>query len=196
MKNSQGVFATMFVFVLFCTACAARPHNEAGPHRESQANFDRAFLENRFHYYEEQSTITQLCLEKAQRSELRSFCYTLSNLQPDRSMALKNWLASWYAASPTTAASEEEHSAEYFQSIISEARSATGSEFENALLNGLRLHHHHGIDDLNSCVDKANHSELKQWCSTVLFEEKRETNQMTAWICSWFRDCLEKPLPE
>ena len=182
--------------VLLCGSCSARTYKEAAPHPESIGNFDRAFLQKRIHYYEEQSTMTQLCTQKAERPELKSFCETVSTLQPDRSASLKDWLSMWYAASPTAAASQKEHSSEYFQSFVSRARSATGSEFESAILRALRLHHHHGIDDLGSCVAKANHSDLKQWCSAMLFEEKRETNQMTSWICSWFNDCIEKQLPE
>ena len=196
MNSDKGFFAIALISVVFCTACAARPYKEGELHPKSKASLDRGFLQNRIHYYEEQSNMTQLCKEKADRSELRSFCYTLSTLQPERSTTLRNWLASWYAASPTAAASEEEHSSEYFQSFIAKARSTTGPEFDEALLSGLRLHHHHGIADLDSCVAKANHSELKQWCSMMLFEEKREINQMTAWICSWFKDCFETPLPE
>jgi len=196
MKGSKTIFAaTVISAVLLCSSCSARTYKEAEPHPESIANFDRAFLQNRIHYYEEQSTMTQLCTQKAERSELKSFCETISTLQPDRSASLKDWLGMWYAASPT-AASQKEHSSEYFKSFVSKARSATGSEFESAILIALRLHHHHGIDDLESCVANANHSELKQWCSLMLFEEKREINQMTTWICSWLKDCIEKPLPE
>ena len=197
MKGSESIFVAAVVSaVLFCSSCSARTYKEAEPHPESIANFDRAFLQNRIHYYEEQSTMTQLCAEKAERLELKSFCETISTLQPDRSATLKDWLGTWYTASPTAAASQEEHSSEHFQSFVSQARSATGPEFEIDILSALRLHHDHGIDDLESCVDKASHSDLKQWCSAMLFEEKREINQMTSWICSWFKDCIETPLPE
>ena len=197
MKRSESIFVAAVVSaVLVCSSCSARTYKEAEPHSASIANFDRAFLQNRIHYYEEQSTMTQLCAEKAERLELKSFCETISTLQPARSASLKDWLGVWYAASPTAPASKEEHSSEYFQSFVSKARSASGSEFEDAILSALRLHHHHGIDDLEGCTAKANHSELKQWCSMMLFEEKREINQMTAWICSWLKDCIEKQLPE
>jgi uncharacterized protein (DUF305 family) len=197
MNERKAVFVSLLISVVcVCVSCAVRPDTRAEPHPQSSASFDRDFLQSRIHYYEEQSTMTQLCTQKAERSELNSFCETISKLQPDRSASLQEWLQNWYSSSPTAAASREEHSSEYFKSFASKARSATGSEFESAILSALRLHHHHGIDDLESCVAKANHSELKQWCSLMLFEEKREINQMTIWICSWLKDCIEKPLPE
>ena len=197
MNGNKSFFVVVVISTaLLCGSCSARTYKEAEAHPTSSAGFDRDFLQNRIHYYEEQSTMTQLCIQKAKRSELMSFCETLSKLQPDRSASLKNWLRTWYAALPTAAASQEEHSSEYFKSFVSKASSATGSEFELDILSALRLHHHHGIDDLGSCVAKANHSELKQWCSLMLFEEKREINQMTSWICSWLKDCIETPLPE
>jgi uncharacterized protein (DUF305 family) len=197
MKGNKRLFVAVMIFAaLLCGSCSARTYKETESHPTSSAGFDRYFLENRIHYYEEQSTMTQLCAQKAERVELKNFCETISRLQPDRSASLKEWLRVWYAASPTAAASQEEHSSEYFQSFVSEARSATGPEFDRLILSALRLHHHHGIDDVESCAAKSNHLELKQWCSMMLFEEKREINQMTSWICSWFKDCVETPLPE
>jgi uncharacterized protein (DUF305 family) len=193
-RNKALLRIAILCATLLCISCAARPAKEA--HANPAGGFDRDFLQNRVHYYEEQSTMTQMCTQKAEQIELKSFCETISKLQPDRSASLKDWLRVWYAASPTATTSREEHSSEYFQSFVSTARSATGPEFENAILSALRLHHHHGIDDLGSCVANANHSELKQWCSMMLFEEKREMNQMISWICFWFKDCLETPLPE
>jgi uncharacterized protein (DUF305 family) len=197
MRGSKTILlGTVFSAVLVCGSCAARTYKEAEPHPGSTASFDRNFLQDRFHYYEEQSIMTQLCTQKAERVELKSLCETISKLQPERSASLKDWLRTWYAASPTAAASQKEHSSEYFQSFVLKARSATGPEFESDILIALRLHHRDGIDDLGGCVANANHSELKQWCSMMLFEEKRESNQMTSWICSWFKDCNETPLPE
>lgn len=193
-RNKALLRIAVLCAAVSCVSCAARPTKEV--HANPLGGFDRDFLQNRIHYYEEQSIMTQLCTLKAERYELKSFCETLSTLQPDRSALLKEWLATWYGALPTAAASKEEHSSEYFQSFVSTARSATGSEFDGIILSALRLHHHHGIDDLGSCVADANHPELKQWCSMMLFEEKREINQMTTWICSWLKDCIETQLPE
>lgn len=184
--------------VLLCESCAVRSRTSraSDAHPRQSPEFDRQFLQNIIHYYDEETRMVQYCVEKAQRPELMDFCREIMALERENLSTLQNWLGLWYGVAPSASASGEEHSSETFRSFISKARSATGPEFEEALLSGLRLHHHHGIDDLTSCEGKASHADLKDFCRQESAVEKRQINQMTKWICQWFKDCLETPIPE
>ena len=75
---------------------------------------------------------------------------------------------------------------------MNSVRTATGEEFESNFLRGLRVHHHEGIEESKECQVRSVHQELRTMCSTMVDEQEREDKQISAWICEWFKDCVER----
>ena len=194
MKNTWGGLVIALSTLLYCS-CASRSQTSPRAHAStSSTDYERQFLENRIHYYQEEAMMGDLCVQKAARPDLRNFCRQGLTDQASKSKMLQDWLSAWYGAGGAAFPASDEHASEFFKNILSGARSKAGAEFEAEFLAALRLHHHHGIDDLTECSSRSSRSELSRYCEQELAAEKKDINQMTAWICDWFRDCLETPL--
>jgi uncharacterized protein (DUF305 family) len=69
--------------------------------------------------------------------------------------------------------------------VMAQTKGNTGEAFERHFLDMMSHHHQHGIEMANVCETKAQHSELKQLCSKMAADQKRETDQMESWLQSW-----------
>ena len=188
-------FIALLAALAVLSSCATRSSSlNREPHPTSSLGFDRQFLQDKVHYYEEESNLAQLCLQKAERLELRQFCTVLLASQDSYSADIRNWLRSWYGVSSSD--SKEEHSAEDYRRLMADKNAAETWTFDRMFLAATRLYHHHGIDDLHACVTSASRAELTQWCRNTLPAEIKEMNQMSVWICAWFDDCIERPMRE
>lgn len=57
-------------------------------------------------------------------------------------------------------------------------------------------HHEMGFPMLDMCQQKATHQELKAFCERIESSQKQESQQMTAWLQSWYGGKGEMPKAE
>ena len=183
-------FTTMVV-VLCCISCAQRS-TRGIPSIPVTADYDRDSLDFAIHYSQEAQQMAQLCEQKAQRPELKRFCTAFSAREQANAEQMRNWLASWYRAKPDPAKQQQEHASEELKRFVGEMRSAAGEKFETEFLSGLRFHLHDGLSHTSECQSRAGHPDYRQFCSTWNKTQEDDRRQLSAWICQWFRDCIEK----
>lgn len=177
------------LFAIFLISCAGRYSRSTAPLPPTPA-YERDFLENRIAHQQAAIEMAQACVQKAQRDPLKQFCSTLIDTEARESKQLQSWLSQWHGVS--AAPSGRERATEGYRNFMAAMRTATGSEFENRFLSGMRLHHHEGVRESQECQKRAVHQELQSLCATMVEEQEREIKQMSAWICEWFRDCVER----
>lgn len=153
--------------------------------------FERQFLERRIAHQRAAVDMAQSCFQKAQHVELKEFCNKLVSTEKTELEQLQGWRQAWYGGEPD-ARVDKETMTQGYRNFLDNVRSSSGAQFEQALLRALRLHHHEGVDESEACTSGAVHSELKTLCQTGQVEQEREIKQMSAWICQWFRDCVEQ----
>jgi len=68
----------------------------------------------------------------------------------------------------------------------------TGAKYEVRFMNEMSKHHRGALKDLEPCVSRASHGELKSLCTTMAADQKKEIEQMHGWLCDWHKDCHEK----
>jgi uncharacterized protein (DUF305 family) len=183
------VFARSWpILAVFLISCAGRDARSTPPVPPTPA-YERDFLENRIAHQRAAIEMAQACVQKAQRDPLKQFCSTLIDTEARESKQLQSWLNQWYAVSAAPGA--RERTTEGYRNFMAAMRTATGAEFESRFL-GMRLHHHEGVRESQECQTRAVHRELQSLCATMVEEQEREIKQMSAWICEWFRDCVER----
>ena len=155
------------------------------------AQFEREFLKNRVAHQQAAVEMAQACIQKAQHPELKQFCGDFLKREQSELTQLQDWSSAWYPAQPNLPQGTEKMTQGY-RNFLGSVRDSSGAEFEQSLLSALRLHHHEGVDESDSCIRGAVHNELKVSCQSARSEQEREIKQMNAWICLWFRDCIEK----
>jgi uncharacterized protein (DUF305 family) len=129
-------------------------------------------------------------VQKAVHDELKQFCSSLSGRESEEAMQLQGWLSQWYGITNQPPAQESD--TEGYRNFLKSVQTSTGSAFEEAFLRALRLHHHEGVRESQTCQARASHPELKSSCSKMIGEQEQEIKQINAWICEWFRDCAER----
>ena len=134
--------------------------------------------------------MAQACVQKAHRPELKAFCSTLLETEGAESRQLQSWLSAWY--SMTASPGAKERTTEGYRNFQASLRTTSGADFESVFLSAMRLHHHEGVRESRSCETSVTHTELKSLCGRKVVEQEREIKQMSAWICEWFRDCVER----
>lgn len=157
----------------------------------STAQFEREFLQNRIAHQQAAVDMTQSCIQKGQHDQLKQFCSELRTREQEELNQLQEWSKTWYGTAPVPLQSREQKT-EGYRNFLASVRSSSGAQFDQALLSALRLHHHEGARESEGCAKGAVHRELKMMCETVQTEQEREIKQMSAWICEWFKDCMER----
>jgi uncharacterized protein (DUF305 family) len=173
----------------FLASCAGKDGRSSTP-LPPTPEFERDFLQNRIAHQQAAIEMAQACVQKAQREPLRQFCSALMDTEARESKQLRLWLNQWYGVSVAPGA--RERTTEGYRNFMAAMRTATGAEFESRFLSGMRLHHHEGVRESQACQTRAVHQELRLLCATMVEEQEREIKQMSAWICEWFKDCVER----
>ena len=177
------------VALMVLASCAGRNGRSSTP-LPPTPEFERDFLQNRIAHQQAAIEMAQACVQKAQRDALKQSCSALIDTEARESKQLQSWLNRWYAVSAAPGA--RERTTEGYRNFMAAMRMATGADFESGFLSGMRLHHHEGVRESQACQTRAVHEELRSLCATMVEEQEREIKQMNAWICEWFRDCVER----
>lgn len=59
-------------------------------------------------------------------------------------------------------------------------------QFEREFLENRVAHQQAAVDMAQSCIQKAQHDELKQFCGELLKKEQSELNQLQEWLGTWY----------
>ena len=65
------------------------------------------------------------------------------------------------------------------------SKGKTGEAFERQFLEMMSHHHQGGVEMANLCQTKAQHAELKQLCTKMAADQKKEADQMQGWLQTW-----------
>ena len=183
----SGSWSVFLAVVL--SSCAAKTSRNDVPSPPTP-QYERDFLQNRVAHQQAANEMAQACVQKAQREPLKQFCTALIDTESAESKQLQSWLSQWYGLSAPPGA--QERATQGYRNFMQSVRTQNGPEFERAFLSALRLHHHEGVNESQMCQKQAVHGELRSLCTTMVEEQGREIKQMSAWVCEWFRDCVER----
>lgn len=190
----RGRMSICFGWLAGCSlllfSCAGRHSSSAPPPGVTGPEYERGFLQNRGAHQQAAIEMARACVQKAVHDELKQYCTTLSGRESEEAKQLQGWLSQWYGISNRPQA--REGATEGYRNFLKSVQTSTGSEFEEAFLRALRLHHHEGVNESQTCQTRASHPELKSSCSKMIAEQEQEIKQVSTWICGWFRDCAER----
>jgi uncharacterized protein (DUF305 family) len=80
--------------------------------------------------------------------------------------------------------------------MAEQLRSLNGAEFERQFLSKMIQHHKDGVEAASMAVQKAQKPEIKQLAQKNVDQQKKEIEQMTGWLQSWYQDSPKQPSPD
>lgn len=124
--------------------------------------------------------LTTLCLERATRPDLLTFCQQLIQRQTSDVLKARLWLLDWHnvfsAPQPTP------------EMLATEARvaSLTGPAFDRAVMAALVVRHYELLLLVPDCLLNGSRDELINFCSGLFPIHSEEISTLRTWIFRWF----------
>lgn len=156
-----------------------------GPTAAHAANFDQQFLGKMIPHHQMGVDMAQECIQKATHGELKDLCRQIASKQQEESGKMSSWLDSWYRGQPGAKPSAMKN----MQKNMQDLKAMTGAEYEIHFMNEMSSHHREALKDIEPCVSRASHGELKNLCTTMAADQRKEIEQMHGWLCDWHKDC-------
>jgi uncharacterized protein (DUF305 family) len=170
-------------FLLLCSALAFTFH----PAAAHAADFDQQFLGKVIPHHQMGIDMAKDCLQKATHAELKDLCQQIVSKQQEERDKMRSWLQAWYQGKPGAKPSEE--MMKQSQQMMDMMKKMSGAEYEKHFMNHMSQHHQQGLKDIEPCVTRASHADLKNLCTTMAADQRKEIEQMHGWLCSWHKDC-------
>lgn len=149
------------------------------------ARFEKMFLQSMPDHHNMAVQMSQICLEKTQRQELRTLCQRIITSQQREIALLQGWLNSWYGLQKTPQMARDD------REMLDGLRGMTVNDFEKRYLMMMIRHHWGAISLSGRCIERAHdlHRDLEALCESMVEEQVDEIRTMRNWLCIWFGNC-------
>ncbi|HZP63391.1 MAG TPA: zinc ABC transporter substrate-binding protein [Terriglobales bacterium] len=123
--------------------------------------------------------MTQPCLQKRVRQELRTLCREMLDVRAQEDQILMGWLASWFQASAPSGGQT---------ALPLGLASADGAQFESIFLKLVTQQDEEEIRTFHGCMEKSSHRELVSLCVMLTRARSIEIQLMRSQLCLWHDD--------
>jgi uncharacterized protein (DUF305 family) len=153
------------------------------------AHFEVKFMTDMIDHHMMAVMMSQHCVEKAVREELRTMCQEIIAAQTKEIQQMQTWLKDWYGIS-------YEPDDMQMTGQMKKLMAMSGATFEIEFMQMMIKHHFQAIKEAQQCQRKAYHPELLQLCQNIESTQAREIQQMQTWLCAWYGICNWGPKAE
>jgi len=157
---------------------------------ETDSPFDQHFMTKMIPHHQMGIDMAKQCVAKATHEELKAMCRKIIEDQEKETAQMGSWLQAWYK-NEHAAGHSQDAMMKQGQQMMKKMNGMSGAEFEKHFMNEMSQHHRQALKDAEACVSRASHAELKSLCTTMAESQRKEIEQMHAWLCSWYKDCHE-----
>ena len=149
------------------------------------ARFEKMFLQSMPDHHNMAVEMSQICLGKTQRPELRALCQQVVTSQQREIGLLQGWLNSWYGLQKTSQMAKDD------REMLDRLRAMSVAEFEKQYMIMMIRHHWSAVSHSGQCIERAHdlHRDLEALCESMVEEQVDEIRKLRDWLCSWFGNC-------
>ena len=158
--------------------------------QETGGAFDRQFMGKMVHHHQMGIDMAKDCIAKASHDELKGLCQKIASDQQKENGTMRSWLAAWYNDKEAHTG-HSEAMMKQGQQMMAKLKGLSGAEYEIRFMNEMSKHHREAVKDSEDCVSRASHPELKNLCTKMVADQRKQIEQMHGWLCSWHKDCHE-----
>jgi uncharacterized protein (DUF305 family) len=150
---------------------------------QSASNFEISFMTDMIDHHHMAVMMAEMCIAKAIHPELRALCENIRTAQMAEIEEMQAWLQDWYGITYEPVMKPGDGK------MMERLASLSGAEFEIAFMEMMIKHHEKAIKEGRHCVDKADHTELRELCENIIRTQSAEIAQMQSWLCQWYGEC-------
>lgn len=149
------------------------------------ARFEKMFLHSMPDHHSMAVQMSQICLDKTQRQELRALCQQIITSQQREIGLLQGWLNSWYGLQKTPQMAKDD------REMLDRLRAMSVPDFEKQYMIMMIRHHWSAVSHSGQCIERAHdlHRDLEALCESMVEAQVDEIRKMRDWLCNWFGNC-------
>lgn len=151
----------------------------------SAERFEKMFLQSMPDHHNMAVVMSQICLEKTQRSELRTLCQQIITAQEREIGLMQRWLNTWYGLQKSPQMASDD------RAMVERMRAMSTPEFEKEYMIMMIRHHWQAVSQSGQCIERAHdlHRDLEALCESMVEDQVDEVRKLRDWLCNWFGNC-------
>ena len=170
----------------------ASPAAASEPARDgTTARVEIRFMTNMIDYHAMAVHMAAMCRDKAVHGKLLTLCKDIKTGQRREIREMRAWLRDWYDTDHKPAM----HTTEAEARLMHEMEAMSGRLFEIHFMTMMIPHHQQAIREATTCLDRADHRDLRQLCRNIIKTQTAEIRVMRSWLCHWYDRCDGRPEP-
>jgi uncharacterized protein (DUF305 family) len=174
MWKKYGVVLAMAAAFLVVGCQPNEAPREAAPGQVQANGADRAFIDGMVPHHEMALMMADDVLAKAKHAELKAFAQRVKDDQTREIDQMKQYRQQWFASHATPPMDHSQWKT-----------TAAGPDFDRMWSEAMITHHQGAIDMANRALTTAARSETKMLAQQVIDAQKKEQDQLRAWIKTW-----------
>lgn len=169
------------IALLFVSLLGVSTVSASGPAQDPEtAKFETDFMQTMIDHHNMATEMATLCLQKATHDELRTMCQSMIDSQTKEIQDMQSWLSVWYQIDHQPMMMQDG------EQMMSHLNAASGDEFDKMFMEMMIEHHSTAIQEATSCIQRAEHHELKSLCENIVSSQQQEIDQMRLWLAQWY----------
>lgn len=180
--------AGLLVFLMGFVSPAAASEPAAD---RTTTRFEIMFMTNMIDHHAMAVHMAQMCRDKAVHGQLLTLCKDIRTGQRREIREMRSWLRDWYDTDHKLA----KHMTDAEARLMHEMEAMPGRLFEIHFMTMMIPHHQQAIREATTCLDRADHRDLRQLCRNIIKTQTAEIRMMRSWLCQWYDRCDGRPEP-
>jgi uncharacterized protein (DUF305 family) len=179
---TRSVTAVAAMLVLLVGAASAATAGQTAASRPT-VPYDVRFMTHMIDHHAMAVQMAQVCERRAVHGQLRGLCASIATSQQREIRQMRTWLRAWY---------HTDHAPMMMPGMgrqMGLLRQFSGRMFEIHFMNMMIPHHEEAVRDGRTCVNRADHRELRRLCRNIIRTQTAEIRQMRGWLCAWYDQC-------
>jgi hypothetical protein len=155
-------------------------HADAPAPQMGTAQYEERFLTGMIDHHAMAVMTSELCLQKAEHSELLSLCASIQQTQAAEIEEMQSWLTDWYGVS------YDPQMRPRMERQIEMLGELSGEQFDIEFMTMMIDHHRDAVERGETCLERAFHDSLEGLCADIIDTQSEEIDLMTVWLCEWY----------
>lgn len=149
------------------------------------ASVDKHFIEQMIPHHESAIEMAKLALEKSKHQEVKTLANNIITSQTAEINTMRQWYKEWYGRDVPAVSSNAMWGGRMMNSQASAADLSAASDFDEAFLSQMIVHHQMAVMMANMLDISTNRTEMKKLASDIIAAQSKEIDDMESWQQQW-----------
>ena len=193
----QWLLATLAVAGLLIDAACSASTQHGGPATKTAVSFDQQFIDMMVPHHQGAVEMAKIAQVRGEHPEVKALAEGIVRSQESEIGTMKGWRQAWFGSAetppldqmpmvPGMGAGHDRHAGPMNMAADVERLRNAPQPFDLAFIDAMIPHHQSAIDAAKAAESRAERPEIKELARSIIADQQREIDQMTAWRQAWY----------